>query len=149
MLAGNADANTNGGVLFHGHFVTDTWHLVTPRQRRHNPQMDHSAANTLCASFASAKLDHPFGDLPDVWKIGGKMFALVNCAKGLSLKCADAGTAEMLIEMGRAKKAPYLPRGGWILIEWGTMDVDETAERLKTSCDTLRSSLTKKLQAEL
>jgi len=111
--------------------------------------MDHSAANTLCASFASATLDHPFGDLPDVWKIGGKMFALINGAKGLTLKCADGPTADMLIDTGRVKKAPYLPRGGWVLVEWGTMDDDGVTGRLKTSYDTIFNSLTKMVQATL
>jgi len=111
--------------------------------------MDQSAANAICATFTGATLEFPFGPEPNVWKVGNKIFAITNAPNGVSLKCADSPTAELLIDMGRASKAPYLPRGGWVLIEWGTMDAQEVAERLKTSYDTVRASLTKKAQADL
>ena len=111
--------------------------------------MDQTAANDICASFAGATLEFPFGPEPNVWKVGNKIFAITNAPNGVSLKCADAATADLLIDLGAAKAAPYLPRGGWVLIEWGTMEIGEVAERLATSYDRVRASLTKKLQAEL
>jgi predicted DNA-binding protein (MmcQ/YjbR family) len=111
--------------------------------------MDQTAANAICANFTGATLEFPFGPEPNVWKVGNKIFAITNAPNGVSLKCADGPTADLLIDMGRAKKAPYLPRGGWILIEWDTMDTNEVAERLATSYATVHSSLTKKAQAEL
>ena len=111
--------------------------------------MDQIAANSICASLTGATLEFPFGPEPNVWKVGNKIFAITNEAVGVSLKCADGPTADMLIDMGRVKKAPYLPRGGWVLVEWGTMQLDEVAERIKTSYDTVFKSLTKKVQAEL
>ncbi len=111
--------------------------------------MDQTAANAICATFTGATLEFPFGPEPNVWKVGNKIFAITNAPNGVSLKCADSPTADLLIDMGRACKAPYLPRGGWILIEWDTMDANEVAERLKASYATVRTSLTKKAQAEL
>ncbi|MCF6316850.1 MAG: MmcQ/YjbR family DNA-binding protein [Marinosulfonomonas sp.] len=70
---------------------------------------------------------------PNVWKVGNKIFAITGAPNGVSLECADAPTADLLIDMNRAKKAPYLPRGGWVLIEWNTMQADEVAERLARS----------------
>lgn len=111
--------------------------------------MDQTATNAICASFKGATLEFPFGPEPNVWKVGNKIFAITNAPNGVSLKCADAPTADLLIDMGRARKAPYLPRGGWILVEWGTMEADEVTERLVTSYATVHASLTKKVQAEL
>ncbi|WP_456390497.1 MmcQ/YjbR family DNA-binding protein [Profundibacter sp.] len=111
--------------------------------------MDQAATNAICAAFAGAVLEFPFGAVPNVWKVGNKIFAITNAPNGVSLKCADAGTAEMLIDLGRAKKAPYLPRGGWVLIEWDSMEADEVAERLATSYACVRASLTKKQQAAI
>lgn len=111
--------------------------------------MDQTTANAICAAFIGATLEFPFGVEPNVWKVGNKIFAITNAPNGVSLKCSDAPTADLLIDMGRAKKAPYLPRGGWVLIEWNTMESDEVAERLATSYNTVRAGLTKKQQAAI
>ena len=70
-------------------------------------------------------------------------------AEGVSLKCADAGEAAILIEVGRAERAPYLTRGGWVMIRFGDMDANELRERLTTSYLVVRCGLTKKVQASL
>lgn len=112
--------------------------------------MDRAAAGALCGTFPGAELSAPFGPGHDVWKVGGKMFAAMGALnEGVSLKCADTDTAALLIEMGRALRAPYLPRGGWIMARWDEMPPDELAERLLTSYLTVRRGLTRKLQATL
>ena len=148
MSADNTNA-ANGDVLFHSQPIADVRGLVTPATTSHNLPMDQSDTNAICNAFQGATLEFPFGPEPNVWKVGNKIFAITNAPNGVSLKCADAPTADLLIDMGRASKAPYLPRGGWVLIEWGMMEAGELAERLKTSYDTVRASLTKKAQAEL
>lgn len=70
-------------------------------------------------------------------------------SEGVSFKCADPGDAEMLIDLGRAEKAPYLTRGGWVFVRWGTMDADELHKRLTTAYLTVRRSLSKKVQSSL
>lgn len=111
--------------------------------------MDQATANAICTALKGATLDFPFGPEPNVWKVGNKIFAITNAPNGISLKCADVPTADLLIDLGRAKKAPYLPRGGWVLIEWNTMDASEVSERIETSYACVRASLTKKAQTEL
>ena len=69
--------------------------------------------------------------------------------EGVTFKCADPGDAEMLIDLGRAEKAPYLTRGSWVFMRWGTMDADELRERLSTAYLPVRRSLPKKVQASL
>jgi predicted DNA-binding protein (MmcQ/YjbR family) len=104
----------------------------------------------LCDALPGAVRDRPFGPETEVWKVGGKIFALMATGSGrVSLKCADPDYAEMLISVGRAGKAPYLPRGGWIAVEAAGLDDDEMAHRLRESYDTVRARLPRRVQQEL
>jgi predicted DNA-binding protein (MmcQ/YjbR family) len=52
--------------------------------------MDHKTVENYILSMPNAKLDYPFGEEVAVYKIGDKMFALINEDKQpvrLSLKC--------------------------------------------------------------
>jgi len=112
--------------------------------------MRRNDINDHCKGLPGAACSDPWGGGHDCWKVGDKMFATVGAMdEGVSLKCADAGAAQMLIEAGRAERAPYLPRGGWIFVRWGTMDEDELRERLTVSYLTVRRSLPKRVQAAL
>ena len=52
----------------------------------------------------------------DAWKVGGKMFACVGAeTPGVSVKTDSIETAQMLIEAGVGKKAPYFHRS-WVLL---------------------------------
>lgn len=112
--------------------------------------MIRKAINTYCATLPGAENSDPWGGGHDVWKVGNKSFVIMGTQnQGASLKCVDEETARMLIEVGHAEKAPYLPRGGWVFLRFGTIDEDEFLDRVKTSYLKVRSSLTKKLQASL
>ena len=107
-------------------------------------------ANDTCAALPGATLQHPFGPETDTWKTGGKIFALV-AVEGVSLKCPDADTAAMLIDVGVAVPAPYLKRGGWVRINWssveaGGMSRDDLAGRLEQSHEAIVQSLPKRLR---
>lgn len=112
--------------------------------------MTRAEVSAHCATLPGAEVSDPWGGGHDCWKVGGKMFALMGAMNyGVSLKCRDASEAAMLIELGRAERAPYLPRGGWVLIRWGAMAGDELAARLTRSYVAVRSSLPKRIQASL
>lgn len=112
--------------------------------------MSRALINAHCRTLPGAEVDDPWGGGHDCWKICGKMFAVVGALDhGVTLKCGDADSAEMLIDLGRAEKAPYLPRGGWVLVRWGAMEEGELRERLTASYLAVRRSLTKKLQNSL
>jgi len=112
--------------------------------------MDHDAVKTFCDALPGATREQPFGPEVDCWKVGGKIFALMaSDGARISLKCADAQMAEMLISVGRAGRAPYLPRGGWIAVSVAETDEGELKERLLESYQTVRASLPKKVQALL
>lgn len=108
--------------------------------------------HTACAGLPGASLDHPFGPGVEVWKVGGKMFALIS-DQGVSLKAADRDSAAFLIEIGVARPAPYLKRGGWMLIPWENLEAEvvtgaDMAARLATSHAAVCAGLPKRLRPE-
>lgn len=113
--------------------------------------MSREIASDICRALPGAELTHPFGDNPDdhdVWKVGGKIFAAMSVnADGVSVKCTDVATAEMLREVGAAEKAPYFHKS-WVRVPFDAGE-DELRHRIDTSYGIIRRSLTKKLQASL
>ncbi len=112
--------------------------------------MTRAAVNAHCGALPGTEVSDPWGGGHDCWKVAGKMFALVGAMDhGVSLKCGDDGEAAMLIEAGRAERAPYLARGGWVLVRWGAMDDAELRARLTRSYLTVRRGLTRRVQTGL
>ena len=110
--------------------------------------MSRQTVNTICATFPGAEVSDPWGGGHDAWKVGGKMFASMGAImEGVSIKTDSIETAQMLIEAGVGKRAPYF-HGSWINIYWD-MDEDELTARLANSYNLIRASLPKKVQASL
>lgn len=111
--------------------------------------MDRAAVNAFCATLSGAELSDPWGGGHDAWKVGGKMFACIGAANdGVSVKTPDTETAGLLIEMGRAERAPYFHKS-WVRLPWNHVEREEFEDRLRTSYDIVRSGLPKKVQAAL
>ncbi|WP_231119257.1 MmcQ/YjbR family DNA-binding protein [Rhodovulum sp. MB263] len=112
--------------------------------------MTEDALCAFCDALPGAARSQPFGPGTEVWKVGGRIFALLAPGSGrISVKCADAEFAAMLIETGRAAKAPYLPRGGWIALGLGALSADELAHRLRESHATVRAGLPRRIREGL
>ena len=92
----------------------------------------------------------PWGGGHDAWKVGAKLFAVVGAVErnGLSVKCPDTDTSALLIDMGRAVRAPYF-HASWVRIPFGLVPDDELADRIRNSYGVIRGTLTRKLQASL
>ena len=104
--------------------------------------------DAICRDLPGAECSDPWGGGHDAWKVGGKMFACIgSVGDGVSVKTADIETAQMLIEAGVGRKAPYFQKS-WIQMPWDAAD-DELAHRLQLSYDIVRRGLTKKAQAAL
>ena len=102
----------------------------------------------VCTQLPGAEKSDPWGGGHDAWKVGGKMFACIGSqGAGVSVKCADIETAQMLIDAGVGQKAPYFHRS-WVMLNEAAGE-DEIAHRTIVSYDTVRASLTKKAQSEL
>lgn len=103
----------------------------------------------LCATLPGAEMSDPWGGGHDAWKVGGKLFAVIGTMdSGVSVKCADAETAALLIEVNRAEPAPYFHRS-WVHLPWDRVEDDELRERIVTSYRLIREKLPKKVQAAL
>lgn len=104
--------------------------------------------DTICETLPGAVKTDPWGGGHDAWKVGEKMFATIGIKEdGVSVKCPDIETAEMLTEAGAGIKAPYFHKS-WIRLNLDVTD-DDLKHRVVTSYDLIRNSLTKKKQAEL
>lgn len=114
------------------------------------PAMTRETVNRLCAALPGAECSDPWGGGHDAWKVGGKMFACIGAMdRGVAVKCDDVETAEMLIETGRAERAPYFHRS-WVLVPWAqAADEAELSHRIRHSYVLIRGKLTKKAQAAL
>ncbi|WP_438701978.1 MmcQ/YjbR family DNA-binding protein [Tabrizicola sp.] len=123
-------------------------HLIACRQGI-SAMQDRAFVNAWCATFPGAEVSQPFGPDHDCWKVGGKMFAIIGqTGDGVSVKTDHADTARLLIETGRAIRAPYL-HASWARIPFGVVSDDEMRERIATSYALIRAGLPKKVQATL
>ena len=115
----------------------------------HGGDMSRDLVNTLCAALPGAECSDPWGGGHDAWKVGDKMFACIGAVQdGVSVKTASVEDASLLIEMGRAVKAPYFHRS-WVRVDWDAVPEDELRDRLQTSYDLIFSKLPKKTQAAI
>ena len=85
-----------------------------------------------------------------VYKVGGKMFAVTDgAASVLSLKVSDIAF-EALVESGRARTAPYLARAKWVRFDdLAALDDDEVAGWLRNAHALVAAKLTRKARREL
>lgn len=110
--------------------------------------MTDDVFDEICGALPAAEWSDPSDGSIGSWKIGGKMFATVGTQRaGISVKCADVETAQMLIEAGVATKAPYF-HASWVRISFETPR-EEMEHRIRTSYDLIASKLTKKQRTEL
>ena len=106
---------------------------------------DAETLDRLAGSWPGTDLSEPFGPGTFVWKVGGKMFCAYG-ENGVTVKCRDAASAEFLIDLRIAERAPYLKRGGWVRLRWDAEGIDE---RLRASYETVRDGLPKRVRAAL
>ncbi|MFO1203641.1 MAG: MmcQ/YjbR family DNA-binding protein [Tabrizicola sp.] len=110
---------------------------------------DRAFVNAYCGALPGAEVSQPFGPEHDCWKVGGKMFAIIGqSGDGVSIKTDHVETARLLIETGRAVRAPYL-HASWARIPFGRVSDAELEERIATSYRLIRLALPKKVQATL
>ena len=107
-----------------------------------------------CRSLPAAVLDHPFGETPAVYKVGGRMFVLLNPEHDparLSLKLAPEFGLELRAQYpGRVIPGYHLNKTHWnTFVLDGGMPTSEILECVEQSYALVRAALTAKLRAGL
>ncbi len=115
--------------------------------------MTRDEFNAFCRSLPATSHVVQWGN-SDVWKIGGKVFAICGWAEGedaFTFKVSDIAF-EVLPDMPGLRPAPYLASRGFKWIQHyaapGLSD-DELKRHIVLSYDLVAAGLAKKLRAEL
>ena len=85
----------------------------------------------------------------DVYKVGGKVFAICGLGGGLSFKVSEIGFEVLTQDGGPGRQAPYLAKGHWVVAEIEDLMATEVQNWIETSHAMIAAKLTRKAKAEL
>lgn len=85
----------------------------------------------------------------DVYKVGGKVFAICGLGGGLSFKVSEIGFEVLTTDGGPGRQAPYLAKGHWVAVDLEDLKAEEVGAWLATSHELIAAKLTRKMRAEL
>jgi predicted DNA-binding protein (MmcQ/YjbR family) len=101
--------------------------------------MTRDEALGLCAGFPGAAEEYPFGDGVAVFKVGGRIFALVALDAdpgSVSLKCDPGLALEWRARFPAVRPGYHLNKRHWNTVEFdGSVDDDELREMIDHSYD--------------
>jgi len=84
----------------------------------------------------------------DVYKVGGKVFAICGLRGGLSFKVSEIGFMA-LTEGGPGRQAPYLAKGHWVIVDLEDLTADDLESWLASSHALIKAKLTRAVKREL
>lgn len=84
----------------------------------------------------------------DVYKVGGKVFAICGLSGGLSFKVSEIGFVA-LTEGGPARQAPYLHKGSWVIVDLDAASDGDMIDWLENAHALIAAKLTKAARREL
>jgi predicted DNA-binding protein (MmcQ/YjbR family) len=85
----------------------------------------------------------------NVYKVGGKVFAMCHPAGGLSFKVTDIGFVVLTEAGGPGRQAPYCAKGQWVAVDIDGLDPQDAQGWIATAHSLISAKLTRKLRAEL
>jgi predicted DNA-binding protein (MmcQ/YjbR family) len=108
-----------------------------------------AAFEAVCHALPGVTMDVQWGD-DHVFKVGGKMFAVLAPSDGsFSFKASDIAF-EVLTEQGPGKPAPYLARAKWVrFADLSAQDDAEVTGWLRSAHGLVAAKLTRKVRREL
>lgn len=111
--------------------------------------MAPEAFDTVCRALPAVTMDVQWGD-DRVYKIGGRMFAVLGpTGHGVSIKVSDIAY-EALTESGAARPAPYLARAKWVRFDdLAAQDGAEMADWLASAHALVAAKLTRAMRRSL
>jgi predicted DNA-binding protein (MmcQ/YjbR family) len=110
--------------------------------------MTPKALDRFCRSLPAVTMDIQWGE-DQVYKVGGKMFAVLGPSGTVSFKANDVAF-QMLVETGAARPAPYMARAKWVYVDDPKTFAAADLRRYLTAAHALvASKLARKRQREL
>jgi predicted DNA-binding protein (MmcQ/YjbR family) len=107
-----------------------------------------ASLDKFCRALPAATMSRQWGD-HQVYKVGGKMFAVLSERGTASFKANDVAF-EMLVETGQARPSPYMARAHWLYLDDLTQfPVAELRQYIAASHALVAKKLTKKVRRAL
>ena len=110
--------------------------------------MTREQVEALALSLPAATKVVQWGE-SDVYKVGGKVFAVCGIADGLAFKVSEIGFVVLTDEGGPGRQAPYFAKGHWVIVDLDGTDIEDAAGWIATSHSLIVGKLTKAVRAEL
>ncbi|MFZ5718604.1 MAG: MmcQ/YjbR family DNA-binding protein [Pseudomonadota bacterium] len=85
----------------------------------------------------------------DVYKVGGKVFAVCGFENGLAFKVSEIGFVVLTEAGGPGRQAPYFAKGHWVVVGLDDLDPQDAAGWIATAHSLIAAKLTKAARAEL
>jgi predicted DNA-binding protein (MmcQ/YjbR family) len=115
--------------------------------------MDRDAVLALCARLPAAEEDYPFGDGVAVFKVGGKMFALVPLEgrpESVNLKCDPEFALELRERYSAVQPGYHQNKRHWNTVTLdGSIEDDELAGMIEDSYELVVRALPRRIRDEL
>ena len=84
----------------------------------------------------------------DVYKVGGKVFAICGLSGGISFKVTPIGFV-VLTEDGPGRQAPYCAEGHWVNVALDGAPDEDLRDWIRTAHSLIAAKLTKRARSEL
>jgi predicted DNA-binding protein (MmcQ/YjbR family) len=85
----------------------------------------------------------------NVYKLGGKVFAMCHPSGGLSFKVSPIGFVVLTEAGGPGRQAPYCAKGHWVNVALDGAPDEDIADWLATAHSLIAAKLTRKVRADL
>ncbi|MDE2486188.1 MAG: MmcQ/YjbR family DNA-binding protein [Alphaproteobacteria bacterium] len=85
----------------------------------------------------------------NVYKVGGKVFAMCHPSGGLSFKVTEIGFVVLTEAGAPGRQAPYCAKGQWVNVPIEDLDAADARDWLGTAHSLIAAKLTRKTRAEL
>ena len=111
--------------------------------------MDGAALDGFCRALPGVTMDVLWG-ADDVYKVGGKMFAVMGPGGTLSFKANDVAFEMLTAEGGPGRPAPYMARAKWVFFDsLEAVPEDDLKAYLRMAHELTAAKLTRKLRQSI